>query len=56
MLLAGGLLNNGFTEYGTVGREGNGITGIYSASYKTKREQSTLETQGKVFLTYFCLN
>lgn len=56
MLLAGGLLNNGFTEYDTVGRGGDGIIGIYSASYTTKNEQSTHETWGKIFLTYFCLN
>lgn len=56
MLLAGGLLNNGFTEHGTVGREGDGIIGIYSASHTTKREQSTYETRGEIFLTYFCLN
>lgn len=35
MLSAGGLLNNGFTAYGTVGRGGDGITGIYSAIHTT---------------------
>lgn len=56
MLLAGGLLNNGFTEDGTVGKGGNGIIGIYSASHKTENEQRTHETRGGIVLTYFCLN
>lgn len=38
MLSAGGLLNNGFTAYGTVGRGGDGIIGIYSAIHTTKKE------------------
>lgn len=52
MLLAGGLLNNGFTEYGTVGRGGDGIIGIYSASCTTQQEQSTYETRGKMFFFF----
>lgn len=38
MLSAGGLLNNGFTVYGTVGRGGDGIIGIYSAIHKTTQK------------------
>lgn len=40
MLLAGGILNNGFTDCDTVGKEGDGIMGIYCASYTTTRKKS----------------
>lgn len=39
MLLAGGLLNNGFTEHGTVGRGGDGIIVLYSASHTTNENK-----------------
>lgn len=40
MLLAGGILNNGFTDCDTVGKAGEGIMGIYSASYTATTKKS----------------
>lgn len=50
MLLAAGILNNGFTDCARVGKAGDGIMGIYSASYTTnnKKERST-QDMGEIF-------